>query len=645
MPKESGPPNESPESTFQETSSWQQMPQLFGDRTPPVIPDCEILGELGRGGMGVVYKARKLQTGQIVAVKVIRKDRLQHEEAVRRFRREAQAAARMRHPNIVQVYDSDHGGDLHYLVMEFVDGVTLERLVELQGPLAPERACDFMRQAALGLQHAHEMALVHRDVKPSNLMVTPVPGQSSPRAPRGENTPQAERGVHGRGHQIKILDLGVARLHQLAGQTPESLSTLTQGGSVIGTADYVAPEQLENPHAADIRADLYSLGCTFYFLLTGRVPFPGGTLISKLDKHRWESPTSIHQLRDDVPGALVTLVQRLMAKRPEDRFRNPAEVARGLEQLARGGYGETSVKVPSLEPVLRLKGHDDAVLCAAYSPDGKTIASGGKDRRVLLWDAGTGTIQRALALPQEVRGVAFLPDGAGLLTASGITVRLWDLHTGQELRRFSGHAGAVASLAVFADGKRFASAGQDKTIRVWELQSGQTVQRLARHTGEVAALCALGDDFLASGSRDQTIRLWDLRSGQETSAIATRAGAVFGLAVSRDGELALSAHFDTVCRLWDLRSGQEIRRFLGHKQMVSAVTLTAEETRFVSAGQDHAVRLWNLENGCELACLQEHKAGVYAVAVSPDGTRLLTASADKQLGVWAVPPAEESKGR
>ncbi len=626
------------------------MPPLFGDRTPPAIPDVEILGELGRGGMGVVYKARKLQTGQIVAVKVIRKDRLQHEEAVRRFRREAQAAARMRHPNIVQVFDSDHAGELHYLVMEFVDGVTLERLVELQGPLSPERACDFVRQTALGLQHAHEMALVHRDVKPSNLMVTPVPDQSRPHAPRVGDVPHTERGVYsgergvyGRGHQIKILDLGVARLHQLAGQTPESLSTLTQGGSVIGTADYVAPEQLENPHAADIRADLYSLGCTFYFLLTGRVPFPGGTLISKLDKHRWESPTSIHQLRDNVPGALVTLVQRLMAKRPEDRFRNPAEVARGLEQLTRGGYGETSAQVPSLEPVMRLTGHDDAVLCAAYSPDGKTIASGGKDRRVILWDAGTGTIRRTLALPQEVRAVAFLRDGAGLLTASGITVRLWDLHTGQEMRRFSGHAGAVAGLAVLADGRRFASAGKDKTIRVWELQSGQTVQRLARHTGEVAALCAMGEDSLASGSRDQTIRLWDLRSGQETSAIATRGGAVFGLAVSRDGELALSGHFDTVCRLWDLRTGQEIRRFLGHKQMVSAVTLTPDETRFVSAGQDHIVRLWNLENGCELACLQEHKAGVYAVAVSPDGTRLLTAGADKLLGVWELPPAGEPK--
>ncbi len=149
------------------------------EQAPPVLPDFEILEEIGRGGMGIVYRARQLSDGQILAIKVIRKDRLLHEEAVRRFRREAQAAARLCHPNIVSVYDFDHAGDTHYLVMEFVAGITLERHVEQSGPLTIPRACAFIRQAALGLQHAHEQALVHRDIKPSNFLVLPMPMSSA----------------------------------------------------------------------------------------------------------------------------------------------------------------------------------------------------------------------------------------------------------------------------------------------------------------------------------------------------------------------------------------------------------------------------------------------------------------------------------
>src|SRR5438128_1968578 len=158
------------DSTVLNNPAWTPLASTAAER--PRLPDFEIIGELGRGGMGIVYKARQLSRDRIVAVKVIRKDRLIHEEAIRRFRREAQAAARLAHPNIVILHDSDHAGDTHYLVMEYVPGETLERLVEKRGPLAVAQACDYIRQAALGLQHAYEQSLVHRDVKPSNLMVT-----------------------------------------------------------------------------------------------------------------------------------------------------------------------------------------------------------------------------------------------------------------------------------------------------------------------------------------------------------------------------------------------------------------------------------------------------------------------------------------
>src|SRR5262245_40966487 len=267
---------------------------------PPMLEAYEVLEEIGRGGMGVVYKARHCKRNRIVALKIIRSDRLDHPEAVARFRREARAAARLSHPNIVLLFDSDQEGDIHYLAMEYVPGITLQEFVDKRGALPVAIACDYIRQAALGLQHAHEQKLIHRDIKPANLMIT---------------LPQAsgvitDPGSHA-GGVVKILDMGVARLHQIQ---EESITTLTQHGTVLGTPDYIAPEQLEDPHSADIRADLYSLGCTFYFLLSGRVPFPGGTLIQKLDRQRWEVPPSVEQLRPEVPAAVSAIVRRLMAK-------------------------------------------------------------------------------------------------------------------------------------------------------------------------------------------------------------------------------------------------------------------------------------------------------------------------------------------
>src|SRR5262245_11944739 len=194
---------------------------------PPALANFEILEEIGRGGMGIVYRARQRDRDRVVALKVIRKERLGNPDMLTRFRREAQASLRVLHPNIVQVYEADQEADTHFLAMEFVPGITLQKLVEQTGPLPIPLACDFVRQAALGLQHAREKGLVHRDIKPANLMVVLPNGLPLPPRPL-----------------VKILDMGVARLYQLGLGGPEvSLTTLTRDGSVIGTPDYIAPEQ------------------------------------------------------------------------------------------------------------------------------------------------------------------------------------------------------------------------------------------------------------------------------------------------------------------------------------------------------------------------------------------------------------------
>jgi serine/threonine-protein kinase len=310
---------------------WQ-INRIFQGKAPDLLLGSYVLlEELGEGGMGTVYKARNWKLGRIVAVKVIRKERLDSEAAIRRFRREIQAAGQLWHPNIVRALDADEVNGMHFFVMEYVEGRDLSRLVKERGPLPVPQACDYIRQAALGLQHAFERGLIHRDIKSSNLLLmyqSREIGQSRDR----QGAVTAPLPV-GRGSDqdpvVKLLDMGLARFER----AEEHSSTLTQEGTIMGTPDYIAPEQARDSHHADIRADIYSLGCTLYYLLTGRVPFPGGTLTEKLLKHQMDTPTPVRRLRPEVPDEVAGLIEKLMAKRPEDRFQTPAELAAALDTI------------------------------------------------------------------------------------------------------------------------------------------------------------------------------------------------------------------------------------------------------------------------------------------------------------------------
>lgn len=282
-----------------------QANQLLQGRGADLVLGSYILLErLGEGGMGTVFKARHRNLDRVVALKLIRKDLLDRPQAVKRFHREIKAAAALNHPNIVLAYDADQHGSAHFLTMEYVEGTDLARVVKERGPLPVATARDYIRQAALGLQHAGERGLVHRDIKPHNLLLT-------------------TKGV------VKILDMGLARIARPEGDE-ESGSSLTRQGTVMGTYDYIAPEQAMDSHSVDIRADLYSLGCTFYFLLTGRVPFPGGDGLSKLMKHKLDEPEPIARFRSDVSPGIVAVIRKLMAKDPQHRFPSGNALAAAL---------------------------------------------------------------------------------------------------------------------------------------------------------------------------------------------------------------------------------------------------------------------------------------------------------------------------
>jgi serine/threonine protein kinase len=263
-----------------------------------------VLGPLGSGGMGQVFLCEHTVMRRRVAVKVL-PDRSGDPAAVQRFHREARAVASLNHPNIVGGYDTDRDGRLHFLVMEYIDGSTLHRVVKKGGPLSVPRAAHYVRQAAAGLQHAHEAGLVHRDIKPSNLLLD-------------------------RTGCVKILDLGLARFFR------DEADDITRrhAESPVGTLDYMAPEQALDSHQADIRADIYGLGATFYFLLAGHGPFRADTSLGKIICHQFEQPKPIRDLRPEVPDGVAAVMERMMAKDPAARYQTPAEVVAALAPWA-----------------------------------------------------------------------------------------------------------------------------------------------------------------------------------------------------------------------------------------------------------------------------------------------------------------------
>jgi len=334
-----------------------QVNQIFQGRARELLLGPYVLLErLGQGGMGQVFKARHQVMNRLVALKVMRGERLGNAEAIARFRREIQSAAQVAHPHIVLAHDAGQVGDQHFLVMEFIEGMDLARLSKKAGPLPVAQACDYVRQAALGLQHAHERGLVHRDVKPSNLLVST------------DGT-------------VKLLDLGLARSLAPAASGGHDI---TRSGAVVGSPDFLAPEQARDAHVVDIRADIYSLGCTLYFLLAGRPPFPESSLTQKLLWHQQTEPTSLNTLRADIPAEVIGIMQRMLAKNPADRYGTPAEVAAALAPHCHGAKvpvpAAAAAAAPSAAPAsghsLPPLSHERGWTLAVASADEATPLSG-----------------------------------------------------------------------------------------------------------------------------------------------------------------------------------------------------------------------------------------------------------------------------
>ncbi len=329
-----------------------------------VFDEYIVLNKIGQGGSAVVLKAQHRRMKRMVAVKVLSSVALRRKEAVRRFYREVETAARLAHPNIVTAFDAREYNGRHCLVLEYVDGQDLSELVRRQGPLAVEAAVHYTTQAARGLEYAHAQGVVHRDVKPSNLLVD-------------------------RAGTVKILDMGLALVFG-SGET-DGADQLTRSGQVMGTCDYMAPEQADDTHTVDHRADIYSLGCTLYRLLTGETPYAGDSLVKTLWAHQEAPIPSLRGARSDVPSQLDEIFHRMVAKRPENRLQSMTEVIAALVDCA-------AQKQPAAKAIVPKPPSDS---------DLSTVVPELSKRNVFTWKAQSMPKFRCNACGFEVDGMLF----------------------------------------------------------------------------------------------------------------------------------------------------------------------------------------------------------------------------------------------
>jgi WD40 repeat protein/tRNA A-37 threonylcarbamoyl transferase component Bud32 len=614
---------------------------LQGRGAELVLGSYVLLERLGEGGMGQVFKARHQVMNRVVALKVIRKDRLASGEALQRFRREVEASAQLAHPNIVIAHDAAQFGDRLVLVMEYVEGTDLAKRIKQSGPLPVAEACDYTRQAALGLQHAFEKGMVHRDIKPANLLL-------------------ANDG------SVKILDMGLARLNQAK---DDDTASLTQEGAVVGTVDYLAPEQAVNSRNVDIRADLYSLGCTFYYLLTGQAPFPGGTAAEKLLRHNMDEPVPVEKLRRDVPSGVVAVLRKLMAKRPEQRYQTPAEVVAALAAPPAAIQAQPAAPVPAGRLTAPVASTPSAANGAPATPVRAAVATPPGQRTALslgrwVWLTVAGgaltlvllvVVMVVLLRPGRNRPSPepTLPPLDRLSKEAMPASKRLAWHP-KELVAVLGdeswrHWGPVTGVSISPDGKWVASSGGDGVIRLWEVSTGRLHASLD-HAGAVSVAFAPDGQTLLSRSNDQ-LKLWDAASGMERPAPSKALAApVLAAAWAPDGKLLAVAGTEKdspkanpvpVLRVWDVASGEARAVLRGHAGAISAVAF-ARNGQLASGSDDHTVRLWDLAAGKERLVLASRGSGnITSVAFSPDGQIVAAGTVNQTARLWDVTSGKE----
>ncbi|MEU7454235.1 protein kinase domain-containing protein, partial [Streptosporangium roseum] len=584
----------------------------------------ELLEPLGRGGMGVVYRARDRELERIVAVKVLPAQMLRDEDFRARFRREARAAAGLSHPHIATVYDIGedigNGDPVPYLVMELVEGGTLADLLRQAQP-TPNEAGQIVAAVLEALEHSHGREIVHRDIKPANIMVHRAGGRV----------------------RVKVMDFGIAKLMS------ETATRLTATGMRIGTPSYMSPEQADGK-PADARSDLYSTGCVLYEMLTGRPPFTGDSPTAVLFQHMHKTPQPPSQLSPALAPLWDQILATALAKDPQQRHRDAAAMRQAIETGLAAPTAQAPAPVPpsASAPTARLDTPlpiepaptEPAPHASALHAPG---SSGLGDRSA----PASATRDHVAAVPHRVLSRRRLLTGLGAaglaaaLPAAYYTFTREDTATlrGQPL---TGHTGVAVSAVAFSPDGKILAADDGYTVRLWDVATRALLGTpLTGHTSWVSAVAFSPDGkILASGSYDDTVRLWDVATntpiGRPLAGRNNPTGAVSAVAFSPDGKI-LATDDDDAVRLWDVVTRTPVGRPLtGYTDSLQSVAFSPDG-KILATDDDDAVRLWDVVTRTAIGRpLTGHTSWIAAVAFSPDGKILATGSTDDTVRLWDV---------
>jgi serine/threonine protein kinase len=665
-------------------TKYQAKMILAGRVKRLVLGKYRLLRPIGRGGMGNVYLGEHTAHRRRVAVKVLRGEPARDPLAAARFEREARAAAALDHPNLVRLFDSGMSHGVPYLVMEYVPGVTVQHLLDKAGPLSVAQAVHIVSQAAEGLAHAHARGIIHRDVKPLNLMFTD-------------------------GGRVKLLDMGLA----LAIDRREDRLTEQAGDPAIcGTVDFLSPEQCGHGRL-DQRSDVYSLGVTLYTLLTGRPPF-AGSAGEKIAAHLNCPPPSPKAVAPAVPDGLNRVVERMTAKRPDHRPPTCEAVVRELApwcpatapdpptldpmrttNIRIGPSGQTVE--PAATPLIRrrylalavvalllgvavgvffwrpvvtatdpvthgpwagecllLRGNESPVNDLVFTPDGRHLVGVDWDGRVQVWNADSGQHLHSTRLKGDTSALACSVGASGRVYASGheLGVSIIDPASGRVVRQFDTPHPRLWTVRPSADERRLLLAGEE-AVEVWDLESatrltsyptsGEYIWVAAFSPDEsmIAAGGRIGDEFEGPG----VIHLWDTATATERLTLTGHTMPVRSIAFSPDGRTLYSGGFDGTVRVWDTTTGECLRVIDAHAGYVERVVpvsggllLTVAAPPKKGSGLQRLVKLWAADGQEVSGGPPEDDRHLYAAAVSPDRTRFAASANSHTVRLWTFRP-------
>jgi serine/threonine protein kinase/WD40 repeat protein len=591
----------------------------------------DVIARLGRGGMGEVYLGYESGLDRRVAIKVLPAEMARDPDLVRRFRAEATAAARLIHPNIIQIHFIGEDAGHQFFAMQYVEGLSLAQYLARGNRPTIDQALAIIDEVLSGLVAAHRLGFVHRDIKPGNILLD-----------------SAHR-------RALLADFGLVK------SLEDTATTHTSAGAVLGTADYSSPEQGLG-QTVDFRSDLYSSGVVLYQLLCGRLPFIGKETTTVIYQHVHEPPPPLSKLAPTVPAPLVAIVERLLAKSPDDRYQSAADVLAELRAV-RAGQSATGAShfsgggdIPAVErhagPSKRLVDTSPAISQPTLTLPAARGAGGAPTdrsrRRVLLALAGA-------ALPAVAGGMwfALTPESQRPRWLAALTGR--SPSASGEIRQFADHAAEINTFVLTPDEELLFVGDRSGKLHVWDFRMGEKRKTIRAHSGPIRRLTMSGDGrFVISASADQTLKLWDARTWKPVTQCNGHVDIVSSVAQVPGREEIVSSSFDGTLIRWETARGSLVARYGKvidensrpspenvdlqsldrHVTWVREVAVPEPGHRIYSAGNEGVIFIWDLESARVIDRLLGNSGVVMCLAASPDGTRLLAGGYQKVLCLW-----------